>query len=381
MLMLIIVVLGVSAFLINSLNKPGQNIERAKITADALAQAKDTLLGKSITYTDYPGSLPCPDTDNDGMSDAGGGSECPSYIGRLPWQTLGIADLRDASGERLWYALSRNFRRYTSVLPLNSNTKGTLTIYQSDGTTLQTQSGYDAVAVIFSPGSPVGSQTRNTAAEQNSAANYLDTANGRNNASATGPYVIGEKSDTFNDQMLFITTQTLMPLVEKRVATELKQALTSYYTANGYYPWADTLPFAVDYDANFAENRGWIPNDVSPGGTPDWVTGSPAAWFFNNEWYKLIYYSVARNYTSSPGSCGSCTATTLSVDGTSGVRMLFFMPGTPIGTLVRNVTSLPDYLEDSQNRDDANDSYVIPTSQALDRDRLYWLSSSSVWNQ
>jgi len=63
----------------------------------------------------------------------------------------------------------------------------------------------------------------------------------------------------------------------------------------------------------------------------------------------------------------------LSVDGE--VQYLFFMPGTPIGTLVRSVTdtTLSDYLEDSENNDDANDLYVTPTSKALDRDRLYHL--------
>ncbi|MEO8331546.1 MAG: hypothetical protein ABI479_03875, partial [Gallionella sp.] len=70
-------------------------------------------------------------------------------------------------------------------------------------------------------------------------------------------------------------------------------------------------------------------------------------------------------------NCTSCIDNTLSVDGVSGVRALFFMPGTPIGALVRTPTDLTHYLDDAGNNDDANDLYVTPTSQAGDRDRLY----------
>jgi hypothetical protein len=257
------------------------------------------------------------------------------------------------------------------VRPLNTNTKGTLLVYNADGTSLQTQPGYSAVAVIFSPGSPIGSQTRGTVTEQNNAANYLDTANSRNNSSASGPYIAGTKSDTFNDQLLFITTQTLMPLVEKRVAAEVKLALASYYTANGYYPWADSVGFAVNYASDIGTNRGWFPDDTYTGSTPAWGTSSPPLWFFDNEWYTQIYYSVAQNYA--PPGCFTCISSTLSVDGVSGVRALFFMPGTPVGTLTRTIINLSDYLEDTQNRDNTNDLYVTPTSQAFDRDRLYTL--------
>jgi type II secretory pathway pseudopilin PulG len=385
MVMLIVLIIGAAMMFVASLNSSALQIEHDKKTAAALAQAKDALIGQSIIYDDYPGSLPCPDTDNDGVSDAGGASECPNYIGRLPWKTLGLPDLRDGSGERLWYTLSRNVRRYDSVRPLNSNTKGTLLVYSADGLSLQTEAGYDAVAVIFAPGSFIGAQTRSTAVEQNSAANYLDSIVipgpiTRNNATAAGPFIAGSKSATFNDQLLFITTRSLMPLVEQRVAGVLKMALTNYYATNGYYPWADTIGPTASYAANEGLNRGWLPDDAAAGGAANWSAGGLPAWFLLNEWYTQIYYSVARNHTRPPTSnCTSCIDNTLSVDGVNGVRALFFMPGTPIGTLTRAIDNLPDYLEDAQNKDDANDLYVTPTSQTGDRDRLYWLSSTSIW--
>src|SRR5258708_29066232 len=44
-------------------------------------------------------------------------------IGRIPWKTLGIDDLRDASGERLWYALAHNFRKLSGTTVINSDTQ------------------------------------------------------------------------------------------------------------------------------------------------------------------------------------------------------------------------------------------------------------------
>jgi len=381
LVLLVILVVALAAVLLKSLSSSAINTARQENTSAALAQAKDALLGRAVSDDTMPGSLPCPDTNDDGSAELLSGNDCPSYIGRLPWRTLNLPDLRDGSGERLWYALSPAFRDDNSAQPLNSNTKGTLLVYQADGVTLQTQAGYSAVAVIFSPGSPLGSQTRSTVAQQSNAANYLDIANSRNNASVGGPFIAGAKSNTFNDQFLYITTRDLMPLVEHRVAGHVKLALTSYYNANGYYPWADSTASTADYHSNKGLNRGWLPDDATtpgPDASVNWAAGSFPQWFFDNQWYSLIYYSVAKNYSRDTFICTSCVSNLLSVDSFN-ARVLFFMPGTPIGALVRTTTTLSDYLEDPQNKDDANDLYVTPASLDTDRDRLYWLSSTGIW--
>ncbi|MEO8442082.1 MAG: hypothetical protein ABI547_06310, partial [Betaproteobacteria bacterium] len=93
--------------------------ERERKIAAVLAQAKKALLARATVDNSLPGSLPCPDlvthipgtnVPDDGIADLFAGTNCPSYVGRLPWRTLGLADLRDPDGERLWYALSPNFR-------------------------------------------------------------------------------------------------------------------------------------------------------------------------------------------------------------------------------------------------------------------------------
>src|SRR5688572_17822632 len=140
-------------------------------TLIALAEAKQALIGRAVADDDRPGSLPCPDAvtndadtvPNDGIADKLVAGHCPSYIGRLPWKTLGIADLRDEYGERLWYALSPKYRDDASAQPINSDTPllPGLAPFQDRlvyANTMANVLAQQAVAVIFAPGSPMGGQ-------------------------------------------------------------------------------------------------------------------------------------------------------------------------------------------------------------------------------
>ena len=143
--------MGAATILVSSFSKATLQIERDKKTAEALAQAKEALIGYAInvqfpnsnscynTFTHInncprPGELPCPDTNNDGSADSC--SNQSDRLGRLPWKTLGLPDLRDGSGERLWYAVSNNFKNnprgncYTAGSSgcLNSDTMGTISV-------------------------------------------------------------------------------------------------------------------------------------------------------------------------------------------------------------------------------------------------------------
>jgi len=105
-----------------------------------------------------PGELPCPDTNDDGFEE---GTCASGRLGRLPWKTLGIAEPKDGYGETLWYAVAGPFRTYNSNSnAITSDTMGNLTVYTgSTAATLTTQ----AIAVIFAPGTVMGSQQRGTA--------------------------------------------------------------------------------------------------------------------------------------------------------------------------------------------------------------------------
>lgn len=394
--------IAVSVFIYNALDPAQATVRREARTQTALREARDALIGRAASDNNRPGSLPCPDTDNDGSAELFAGVDCPSYIGRLPWKTLRLPDLRDGSGERLWYALSNKFRDHVNAEPINSDTKGNITVYQDTTAAVITN---EAVAVVFAPGAVLGGQVRDPAGANNSA-NYLDTVGGINNATPTAnaplaplpSFIASRPLDTpapgFNDKLLVVTTADLMPIVERRVANEVIALLKSYKAAVGVYPWSDCSD--GESDTGY-ENRGrisWRTATSSPSGTTlpvDWGSGgAPAlpAWYVNNQWSWVIYYAAAKNYLQSSAvprppwtpagiECSTCVNETLSVDGVSGKEVVIIMPGPagasrPLGT--PGTCNPPDwqaYLEDSQNNDVSNDLYVTPTSTAYARDRLF----------
>src|SRR4051812_11692042 len=162
LLLMLMLSFGAVLFVSASTTEMGRSIKADSRTRDALEQAKQALVGRAVADANRPGSLPCPDTDDDGSADLFVGSACPSYIGRLPWRTLGVGDLRDQHGERLWYALTPAFRDHPSAAALNSDTRGALTVYSnSESTVLATE----AIAVVFAPGFALRDQRRDDIVE------------------------------------------------------------------------------------------------------------------------------------------------------------------------------------------------------------------------
>lgn len=305
MVMLVIMIMGSAVFLVSSLSRVGLQIERASKTSDVLAQAKDALIAYAVSNATRPGNLPCPDLNAPG--EPGYGDEEPSCstgggtsIGRLPWKSLGIPELVDADGEPLWYAISDNFRNNAPVI--NSDTQGTLSVYDADGTTLLTPSGSEAVAIVFSPGAIVGSQQRNSITDKKDKSNYLDSYTfpapisvTRNNATTIGPFIKGIVKDAsdntkINDRLIYITTDQLFPAIEKRVGKEIengiKPMLNAYYVAWGAFPFAApfTQPSVSPFTGQAPTYDGLLPignitNITTP--SPQWKT-SPAPHYFIN---------------------------------------------------------------------------------------------------
>lgn len=200
----------------------GQN-RQDQLNSQVLAAARDALAGEFTRRQRSaagPYGLPCPDTDGNGLSNAPCSTPAQS-IGRLPWVTLGIGELRDASGAPLWYAVSPTWG--DAAARPGTTTAAGLQVSAPDNTVLHgngTTTGA-AVAIIFAPGGPLvrmGSalpQTRSTTV----ATDYLDRCAPalctitQDNADADSQFVAstaGALSDgtgqvRFNDQARVLT--------------------------------------------------------------------------------------------------------------------------------------------------------------------------------
>ncbi len=285
LIFVVVMATAAAAVTVKALNNASANyqIARDKITAAALTQAKDALIGRAASDANRPGSLPCPDimtntpngavinVPNDGIADSFSGPDCPSYIGYLPWRTLGLPDLRDGSGERLWYVLSSNFKDYNSPPPLNSELLGLLNIGG-------TQTTNNAIAIVFSPGSTLPGQNRSATQVSNClttgtqvaanlcAANYLEGSNANLNtlAALNLNYQTTTSSATFNDKLASITPDQLFPVIEKRIGRDVKVCLDAYASSSSQkYPWPAPLSDVSTYLGKKNSFFGRLPTDPS----------------------------------------------------------------------------------------------------------------------
>ena len=265
MVMLVILVIGAAALLVNALNSSSLQIARDKTTADALAQAKDALIAYAVSDANRPGELPCPDFNNDGMITVTpfndySGSNCKSLVGWLPWQTLGLPDLRDGNGDRLWYAVANPFHANSNAI-LNSDTPTTLAAQMltvNDGATGATLAS-GVIAIVFSPGTPLASETRSpndNAATNTILKNYLEGSN----ANTLSTMFQTGNGTTINDRLLTISSNSLFPPVERRIAREAKHCLDDYATINGqYYPWTADVSDITLYNSTSNTLFGRLP--------------------------------------------------------------------------------------------------------------------------
>jgi hypothetical protein len=276
-----LVLLGGVLFVLGTVKVTAVSVDRERATNDALARAKDALIAYAVSHSARPGSLPCPDVNDDGLvtnpQDVDGTGACVNLIGRLPWKALGLPDLRDDAGERLWYAVSNDFRE-GNALALNSDTAyraGNLSL-----TLAGTTPASNLAAIVIAPGpvlrrTDARMQTRGCGAACNPM-DFLDIDAGEDNADANRTLVAAPRSNTFNDRLLPVFSDDIMRLVERRAAREFAQRLRDYYDlwdttatvtgANkGFYPYA--VAFGDPYTAQVGTNgttSGLLPMATTP---------------------------------------------------------------------------------------------------------------------
>jgi hypothetical protein len=296
LLLLAVLVLGASWFMVSRMNALSAGIFTASNrnhNALVLSQAKQALIGyvamnAAQAGENNPGRFPCPEgaalvgTTAEGISAPYVGppnaSTCAT-VGRLPWRTLGLDKLVDASAEPLWYVVSPGWQLVTSTtsLTINSNTIGQLNV---DG------QANAAVALIIAPGAAMnvlasaGCTARNQARASPSptidARDYIECFNsGTSTFTTTGP------TTSFNDQVVRITVADVMPAIEAAIASraerEIVPLLRGVYATNSWganvsagnpvYPFA--APFAdpsltASYQGNSASCAGGVCKGLLP---------------------------------------------------------------------------------------------------------------------
>ena len=311
----------------------------AAATARALAHARQALIGWSIGAglagsgeAHVPGVLPYPDRNTDvngydGEADCvTGGLSDRHLIGRLPGtgeappcpaRALGV-EIRDGSGEALWYAVSRNLVNHrggsASDPPINPGLLDGppaypwLRLIDASGSVLTAGDGepLEIAAVVIAPGPPLPGQTRTGFAP--GPAHYLDsvTVNGvtYDNADSDGcrdsvtgasahadcPGRTGEEfilypdsretgieTDAFNDRIAWVTAEELLRAAEARALGEMAVVLERYRSRHGAYPWmapyttdpgadpTSTVLYHGNADGAGGARRGMLPIHALPG--------------------------------------------------------------------------------------------------------------------
>lgn len=248
--LLTLIVLIFSALSLKQLNR--SELKRLKLDKSrlVLAEAKQALLAYATqnftaincgTNCPRPGDLPCPDLDNDGEAEGSCNTQ-NNRLGRLPWKTLGLNDLKDGDGESLWYAVSDRYKNNPRVLPLNSDTNGSISLRNTSGQLVNDASNNSGlVALVIAPHAALrrvdGVQQSRHTTNQLIASHYLDTAFGEDNANftedSTDGFIAGEvlQNDQLivNDLILPVTSLQIQSMMQKRVLSEVMQAMLSFY--------------------------------------------------------------------------------------------------------------------------------------------------------
>lgn len=400
MVMLVVVIMGIAAALTSSLGSTALKNEQQRKTAEALAQAKDALIGYAITYGDthsgyVHGYLPCPDPNGTGYgaNDEGSSETCGSkdvsVIGRLPWKTLGLPALLDGNGECLWYAVSGTYKNNPmSDKMMNHDTPGRFEILDSSGAIV----AQNVVAVVFAPGTPLGAQNRapdGTApvcGGNYTPSNYLDNDGTINNAAVSGAIDAVSQirlgnSALLNDRMIYITREDIFNA--RNIRTKLDsltrkaaECIADYGRRNrfGFWPYPintndKRLPWAgrflspsYDYwtDSNYDDEDGRMAGrlpyrvNTSDSDTNNQIVSSfyqlasdgancpsvadwPSYYPWWENWKDHLYYALAGSFR--PYSGYTSCGTCLSVNGTGNYAAVVIFSGQTLAGQSRATTS------------------------------------------
>jgi hypothetical protein len=345
---MLLLLIAATFVLSRKLNAAASYSFRVGQSSSVLVQARDALIGWSVNHPVAPGTLPYPDRNAD-PARYDDRSDCPAgatsralALGRLPQRPddaaacvqllagLGV-DLRDASGEKLWYAVSpyvlstlgayRIINDATTTLPNqpNPNPNSWITVRNSRGQVLSNRVAF----VVLSAGPPLNGQNRAgvaPAAQQFldavtiGGATYRNSDNDLDFIMYPDSRTTANPNDNFNDELYFVTIDELMTAVRARVLNVASSALRDFAVArdaetgpanDGYFPYAATM--TPTYEPDIAQCVGRLPVDP-----PSYPVLRPAAldpyfpvlplpnWFRRNRWEQYVTYNVGQASTIPP---------------------------------------------------------------------------------
>ncbi|MFT3847553.1 MAG: hypothetical protein QM739_02430 [Propionivibrio sp.] len=287
----VLTLLGLSLF-IGQFSVAQHRIRGAQNTAQALAEAKEALIGDAISksaisdaaYLRLPdlGQFPA-GTPNEGFASLNftGNTKNYSVLGKLPWKTLRTAALRDGNAECIWYVVSGRYKIDPPTDALNWDTQGQIDVIDGNGNVIAA----NLAALLIAPGTPQAGQDRSPSnaaytqcAGNYSAPNYLDAHDVGNAISGEVNYFAGSINNrvaTNENNKRFVTTDS------------------AYYNDQFLYVTADdiflTLIKRSDFSAaldNLLDNTGFVTAPISGSkGTDSFSCGADV---FCKNWKEML---------------------------------------------------------------------------------------------
>ncbi len=378
MAFMLLLLLGTGVFLLNFMTDKAFEKQKRLKTEKALLAAKTALIAYAVSDETRPGELPCPDNDNDGKINGVGGN-CSSIRGWLPWFRLGLGDIRDSDGERLWYAVSNSFRPYGSVPPgvsLNPDTQTDIVINGVDPTVPY------VAAVIIAPGKSLSvNETNRTLSEGDIAddmvASYLEDSNSDGEHRT---YTQQPASDDFNDIVMIITVDEIMRHVSARVKQEVVNEIKRYRSTNGFYPYAESSP-SGQCNGTSTQTQGYLQRTrIVTCQYADVFALSD--WFAENDWHRMFWFAFDPSCGFGAGPC----AGNMTVSLTNNVESLVLYGDKAIGSVSNSCGAAYsqtgnrpsddpcDYFDDADNYNDLDADFTKPTDSATSNDELVIIS-------
>lgn len=346
LILLSLVLIAVTAVAVSYLSLNTQSLNRAKNTLQVLSYSKNILLGYALIQP-IPGTLPCPDSDNDGLSDVTG---CTNRRGLLPYRTLNIPQQFDGAGQPLWYVVDL---RYAGVIvtPHNSSRVANLTM----------DSGQPMAFILIAPNMPLTNQ--NPVLQP--LANITQFLEGDNSDGTLNSYS-SLKDNTHNDLLLGVSTLDFWMVVERRVLDDAKKLMENYRAACSSpipWPWAATFNTGVSLVNTY---EGALPLGTA---LPiDWQTGCAASvdpGYLRTHWSGNLYYAICKDTAPVNPPVTSCLTI-----GSQTAKVVILSPGSPVGAQVRGTLINQFFENNDSSQNDNQFDFLIPGADDNDSLRI-----------